>query len=152
MMECHLYTDGSWSSGGNGGWAYILDHEQTRSFRSGAGRMNDNNEAEIIAVVKGLEAIHAEGNEPPAVQVHIYSDSDAVRMGIRRALRGEKWGKGIREEIRERFRTLIAVLRPRCARVQPLPEAHRRCDGMARRARLAFASKRQQAVSEPSGL
>lgn len=77
----YLYTDGA-SSGnpGPGGWGAVLRCEGLRKEMSGGYRKTTNNRMELLAVIRGLEAIRWEGAE-----VEVYSDSsyvvDAVRKG-----------------------------------------------------------------------
>ena len=69
-----LYTDGS-SRGnpGRGGYAAILSYQGHEKKLSGAFRKTTNNRMELLAVIKGLEAI-----TKPAQQVTVYADSKYV--------------------------------------------------------------------------
>ena len=53
-----LYTDGACSvNPGRGGWACILDYRGTRKTLSGGLADTTNNRMELLAVIKGLEAL-----------------------------------------------------------------------------------------------
>ena len=69
-----IYTDGS-SRGnpGPGGYGTILMAGQHRKELSAGYRHTTNNRMELMAVIKGLEALKKAGTE-----VHIYSDSQYV--------------------------------------------------------------------------
>ncbi|BDD08873.1 ribonuclease H [Fulvitalea axinellae] len=76
-----IYTDGA-SSGnpGPGGYGTVLKYKQHRKELSEGFRLTTNNRMELLAVIKGLEALKGEG-----LNVLIYSDSkyvvDAVAKG-----------------------------------------------------------------------
>ena len=69
-----LFTDGA-SSGnpGPGGWGAVLRCGEVRKELSGGFACTTNNRMELLAVIKGLEAIRWEG-----AQVQVYSDSTYV--------------------------------------------------------------------------
>lgn len=76
-----IYTDGaSRGNPGPGGFATILVYNQLRKEISEGFRKTTNNRMELLAVIKGLEALKKEGSE-----VVVYSDSkyvvDAVEQG-----------------------------------------------------------------------
>jgi ribonuclease HI len=81
MEEIEIYTDGS-SRGnpGPGGYGVILKSGEKEKALSEAYRFTTNNRMELLAVIKGLEALKKEG-----LKVTIYSDSkyvvDAVEKG-----------------------------------------------------------------------
>ncbi len=80
-----LYTDGACSGNpGPGGWAYVLRDGPTGKEREDSGGQSDttNNQMELTAVIKGLEAI-----KRPCI-VDLYSDSQYVLQGL------ETWMKG----------------------------------------------------------
>lgn len=84
----HLFTDGACSGNpGPGGWAYILRHPATGKQRelAGAERETTNNRMELIAVIRGLEAL----KEP--AEVDIYSDSQYVLKGLKEWM--DSWKK-----------------------------------------------------------
>jgi ribonuclease HI len=75
----HLFTDGGCSGNpGPGGWAFILRHVATGKelVESGAERETTNNRMELIAVVRGLEALKR------PCDVVLYTDSVYVGKGL----------------------------------------------------------------------
>ena len=70
----YLYTDGA-SSGnpGPGGWGAVLICGSLRKELSGGFARTTNNRMELLAVIKGLEAIRWQG-----ATVEVYSDSSYV--------------------------------------------------------------------------
>lgn len=78
--EVVLYTDGACSGNpGPGGWGAILHHVKTGKRRelSGGERQTTNNRMEMMAVIKGLEAI----TRPCTVR--LVTDSQYLAAGIR---------------------------------------------------------------------
>jgi ribonuclease HI len=76
-----IYTDGAAKGNpGNGGYGTVLMYKNHRKELSEGFRMTTNNRMELLAVIKGLEELKAEG-----IPVTIYSDSkyvvDAVTKG-----------------------------------------------------------------------
>lgn len=76
-----IYTDGAAKGNpGPGGYGTILDFQGKRKELSEGFRMTTNNRMELLAVIKGLEAI-----KKPGWNVLVYSDSkyvvDAVEKG-----------------------------------------------------------------------
>ncbi len=73
MKEVVLYTDGACSGNpGKGGYCAILMHADREKVISGAENDTTNNRMELLAVIKGLEAL----KQPCSVSV--YSDSQYV--------------------------------------------------------------------------
>lgn len=75
-----LYTDGACSGNpGPGGWAFILKHPSSgaEKERSGGERQTTNNRMELLAVIRGLEAL----SRPS--RVGLYSDSQYVLNGLK---------------------------------------------------------------------
>lgn len=75
----HLFTDGACSGNpGPGGWAFILrDPESGREIEhKGAEELTTNNRMELLAVIRGLEALKK------SVQVELFTDSEYVRQGL----------------------------------------------------------------------
>lgn len=73
MKKAILYTDGACSNNpGMGGWAYILRFNRKTTENSGFESETTNNKMELMAVIKGLEAI------PEKCNVEVYSDSAYV--------------------------------------------------------------------------
>ena len=74
----YLYTDGAASGNpGPGGYGVVLCCGNLRKEFSGGFRLTTNNRMELLAVVKGLEAIRWENAE-----VHVWSDSSYVVKAI----------------------------------------------------------------------
>ncbi|MFG0305332.1 MAG: ribonuclease HI [Phycisphaerales bacterium JB040] len=74
-----LFTDGACSGNpGPGGWAYILRHPVSSAEveRTGSERATTNNRMELMAVIRGLEALTR-----PSI-VELYSDSQYVLKGM----------------------------------------------------------------------
>jgi ribonuclease HI len=74
-----LYADGACSGNpGPGGWAFIMRHPASEKTieRSGAERDTTNNRMELMAVIRGLEAL----NRP--VSVELVTDSMYVGKGL----------------------------------------------------------------------
>lgn len=70
MKHVILYTDGACSGNpGPGGWGVVLKYRQTRLELSGYEEHTTNNRMELMAAIKGLEAL----KQP--CQVALYSDS-----------------------------------------------------------------------------
>ena len=73
MKEVVIYTDGACSGNpGNGGYCAMLFCDQRSKTISGSERETTNNRMELLAVIKGLEALKF-----PCV-VKLYSDSQYV--------------------------------------------------------------------------
>lgn len=80
-----IYTDGaSRGNPGPGGYATILVYNQHRKELSEGFRKTTNNRMELLAVIKGLEALKKEGSN-----VTVYSDSKYVVDAVER---GWVWG------------------------------------------------------------
>jgi ribonuclease HI len=76
-----IYTDGAAKGNpGPGGYGTVLKYKQHRKELSEGFRLTTNNRMELLAVIKGLEAL-----KEPGQKVLIYSDSkyvvDAVEKG-----------------------------------------------------------------------
>lgn len=87
----HLYTDGAASGNpGPGGWGAVLCCGNLRKEMSGGFSLTTNNRMELLAVIKGLEAIRWQGAE-----VEIWSDSqyvvNTVTQGWKRKKNGDLW-------------------------------------------------------------
>lgn len=77
MKHVYLYTDGACSGNpGPGGWGAILRYKNADKELSGGEPETTNNRMELLAVIKGLEAL----TEP--CKVTIISDSKYVVYGI----------------------------------------------------------------------
>ena len=79
LSQVELFTDGACSGNpGPGGWAFILRHASSGKEleESGAERETTNNRMELMAVIRGLEAL----KRPCAVT--LYTDSVYVGKGL----------------------------------------------------------------------
>ena len=79
LPEVELYTDGGCSGNpGPGGWAFILRHRKTgRAMEQfGADPVTTNNRMELMAVIRGLEALKRR------CRVELYTDSAYVGKGL----------------------------------------------------------------------
>lgn len=73
-MKVNIYTDGACSGNpGPGGYGTILEFNGHRKELTEGFRKTTNNRMELLAVIKGLEALTKEG-----LEVDIYSDSKYV--------------------------------------------------------------------------
>jgi len=78
----YLYTDGAASGNpGPGGWGAVLVCGDLRKEMSGGFALTTNNRMELLAVIKGLEAIRWEN-----ATVEVWSDSSYVVKAVE-----EKW-------------------------------------------------------------
>ncbi|MFG0264252.1 MAG: ribonuclease HI [Rhodopirellula sp. JB055] len=87
LKPVELYTDGACSGNpGPGGWAFVLRCPRTLKEiqRSGGQPHTTNNQMELMAVIRGLEAL----KEPCAVD--LYSDSKYVGQGMSSWMAGWK--------------------------------------------------------------
>jgi ribonuclease HI len=71
IKEVTLYTDGACEPNpGPGGWGVVLIYGNHRKELSGGFQLSTNNRMEIIAAIKGLEALKT------PCKVTLYSDSE----------------------------------------------------------------------------
>ena len=78
MKHVEIYTDGACRGNpGRGGWGAVLVYRGIEREMSGGEAMTTNNRMELLAVIKGLEAIRWQNAE-----VHVYSDSSYVVNAI----------------------------------------------------------------------
>ena len=122
--KIYLFTDGA-SSGnpGPGGWGAVLCCGSLRREMSGGFARTTNNRMELLAVIKGLEAIRWEGAE-----VEVWSDSqyvvNTVMQGWKRKKNGDLWARY--DALARRFRITLHWLRGHAGH----PE-NERCDTLA---------------------
>jgi ribonuclease HI len=86
-LPIELYTDGACSGNpGPGGWAYVLRDPRSGKEReeSGAERETTNNRMELLAVIRGLQALKR------PCRVTLYADSKYVGDGITSWMAGWK--------------------------------------------------------------
>jgi len=81
----YLYTDGAClGNPGPGGWGVVLNWDGQTKELSGGQRDSTNNQMELTAVIKGLEALKR------PVSLHIVTDSKYVTQGITQWIAGWK--------------------------------------------------------------
>ena len=84
MKKVRLFSDGSClDNPGIGGWAYMVEYNGAIKTDSGAVADTTNNKMELLAAIKGLEAL----TEP--CEVELYTDSQYVQKGLNEWL--ENW-------------------------------------------------------------
>ena len=90
----YLYTDGAASGNpGPGGWGAVLVCGTHRKELSGGYRLTTNNRMELLAVIRGLEAIKCKD-----ATVRIYSDSTYVVKTVT-----ENWKRKKNQDLWARF-------------------------------------------------
>jgi ribonuclease HI len=80
LAMVHLFTDGACSRNpGPGGWGFILRHLATGQEKEASGGMahTTNNQMELTAVIRGLEALKR------PCQVELFTDSVYVGKGLK---------------------------------------------------------------------
>lgn len=77
MKRVDIYTDGACSGNpGPGGWGAILVFNGTEKELSGGEGLTTNNRMELMAAIKGAEALKS------PVELHMHTDSVYVKDGI----------------------------------------------------------------------
>ncbi|MDA0661003.1 MAG: ribonuclease HI [Planctomycetota bacterium] len=139
--DVHLFTDGGCSGNpGPGGWAFVLRHLKTGKEMEESGAQPDttNNRMELLAVIRGLQALKR------PCRVNLYTDSVYVGKGIEewmpkwkkngwRRREGSKWCPIKNEELWRELDQLLGVHRIQYFRVaghSGHPE-NERCDELA---------------------
>ncbi|MEM7679601.1 MAG: ribonuclease HI [Pseudomonadota bacterium] len=80
-----MYTDGACSGNpGPGGWGVLMRYGDHEKEMSGGEDETTNNRMEMMAVIKGLEAL------TKSSEVHLYTDSKYVMQGVTEWLEGWK--------------------------------------------------------------
>lgn len=97
MRTVTIYTDGACSGNpGPGGYGVVMLYGSARKELSGGYFKTTNNRMEVLAVIKGLEAL----KEPCAVK--LYSDSkyvvDAIQKGWAIKWRNQGWMRNKKEK------------------------------------------------------
>lgn len=95
-----IYTDGgSLGNPGPGGYGAVLMSEKKRKELSGGFRLTTNNRMELLAVIKGLEAL----NPDYSYDVDIYSDSryivDAINKGWLKNWKNKNWKRNKKDKV-----------------------------------------------------
>ena len=97
LSKIQMFTDGSClQNPGPGGWAALLRHSKSEKMFSGGQAQTTNNQMELMAVIKGLEAL----TKPCAVE--LYTDSKYVSDGYTKWLSGWKtrnWKKSDKKPV-----------------------------------------------------
>lgn len=76
-MKVEIYTDGACKGNpGPGGWGVLLRYCSNEKQLYGAEKHTTNNRMELLAAIKGLEALKR------ACTVDLYTDSQYVRQGM----------------------------------------------------------------------
>ncbi|MEA5056000.1 MAG: ribonuclease HI [Anaerotignum propionicum] len=140
MKTIVIYTDGACSGNpGAGGYGVVMLYGTARKELSGGYRKTTNNRMEVLAVIKGLEAL----KEPCAVK--LYSDSkyvvDAIEKGWAKKWRSQGWMRNNKEkasnvDLWERLLALLEIHQVSFIWVKghaDNPE-NERCDQLARAA------------------
>ncbi len=149
--EVQLFTDGACSGNpGPGGWAFLLRHAATgrELERAGAERETTNNRMELLAVIRGLEAL----KRPTSVE--LVSDSTYVGKGLTewmpkwkangwRRRQGDRWAPVKNEEL---WRCLDALVTRHRVRFKHVPghsghPENERCDALAVAAYQKFLAR-----------
>lgn len=107
----YLYTDGAASGNpGPGGYGVVLKCGDLRKEMSGGFRLTTNNRMELLAVIKGLEAIRWDDAE-----VQVWSDSkyvvSAVNEGWLAGWEAKGWKKVKNPDLWQRFLPLYRAHR-----------------------------------------
>lgn len=83
METIRIYTDGSClGNPGPGGWGAILLYKKAKKVLMGNEAETTNNRMELMAAIKGLEAV----KKP--LPIHIFTDSTYLRDGVTKWLKG----------------------------------------------------------------
>ena len=96
MKSVTIYTDGACSGNpGVGGYGTVLLYGSARKELSQGYQLTTNNRMEVLAVIKGLEAL----KEP--CEVTLYSDSkyvvDAIKKGWLKKWKENNWKRNKKE-------------------------------------------------------
>jgi ribonuclease HI len=151
LPEVELFTDGACSGNpGPGGWAFILRHPATSKEKeaSGGDPETTNNRMELLAVVRGLEAL-----KKPS-RVKLMTDSVYVGKGLSewlpkwkangwRRREGKQWKEVKNEDLWRRLDQLVArhqLAYVRVAGHSGHPE-NERCDQLAVAAYQQFLAR-----------
>lgn len=149
-----IYTDGaSRGNPGPGGYATILVYNQYRKELSEGFRKTTNNRMELLAVIKGLEALKKEGSEAT-----VYSDSkyvvDAVTLGwiwgwLKTGFKGKKnadlWQRFI--NVYKKHRVTLKWVKGHAGHIE-----NERCDELAVRSALGSNLLVDEGYEQAAGL
>ena len=145
MKKVTLYTDGACSGNpGPGGYGAVLIYEGVEKEIAGGEKSTTNNKMEMMAVIKGLEAL----KEP--CEVSVYSDSayivNAIEQGWIDSWKKNGWRKADKKPVKnvdlwERLLELMNTHKVTFNKVKGHAddEYNNRCDRIAVREREKFA-------------
>jgi ribonuclease HI len=149
-MKIEIYTDGSATiSSKPGGWAWVLLlNDDFHSENSGYLEKASNNDSELVAIIKGLEAalrlvMANESSYPQENEITLKSDSKLALGWSDGSYRFKQFKKmWLYEELRRLMRKLNAktVWVPAHSGVK----WNERCDELANKARLGFELKKKK--------
>jgi ribonuclease HI len=130
-----IYTDGACSGNpGPGGWGTILRFNGIEKELSGAEPLTTNNRMEMMAAIKGLEAL----KQPCCID--LYTDSKYLQQGVMEWMKGWK-AKGWPDRIKNQdlWKQLDALLQQHNVRLHWVKGhaghvENERCDELARQA------------------
>jgi ribonuclease HI len=96
--KVRIYTDGAClGNPGRGGYGVVVLVGRKRTELSGGYRLTTNNRMELMAAIRGLEAL------PEAAEVTLYSDSrylvDAINLGWTRSWKAKNWRRSSKEKV-----------------------------------------------------
>lgn len=110
LPEVTIYTDGGCiNNPGPGGYGVILLHKNHRREMSGGFRLTTNNRMEILAAIKGLEALNQR------CRVSVFSDSqyvvNAIEKGWAARWQSQGWKRNRKEKAvnPDLWETLLAL-------------------------------------------
>lgn len=97
-MKIEIYTDGACKGNpGPGGWGVLMRCDAKEKHLYGAEKHTTNNRMEILAAIKGLQALKCTS------RVDLYTDSQYVRNGITQwihAWKKNNWKNSKREPVK----------------------------------------------------
>jgi ribonuclease HI len=112
VTEVELFTDGSCKGNpGPGGWGVVIRAGARERELSGGEPETTNNRMELMAAIRGLEALTR------ACRVQLYTDSNYVRDGITRWIHGWRrngWRTADRKPVKnaDLWRELVEAAEP----------------------------------------
>ena len=145
MKKVTLYTDGACSGNpGPGGYGAVLIYEGVEKEIAGGEKSTTNNKMEMMAVIKGLEAL----KEP--CEVSVYSDSayivNAIEQGWIDSWKKNGWRKADKKPVKnvELWEKLLELMDTHKVTFNKVKghaddEYNNRCDRIAVREREKFA-------------
>ena len=145
MKKVTLYTDGACSGNpGPGGYGAVLIYEGVEKEIAGGEKSTTNNKMEMMAVIKGLEAL----KEP--CEVEVYSDSayivNAIEQGWIESWKKNGWRKADKKPVKnvDLWEKLLELMDKHKVIFNKVKghaddEYNNRCDRIAVREREKFA-------------